>query len=165
MHIAHSSICASSTIAGRSPSEPTFLHTVIGYWDAGRMPRGVWIKFYMAGHGGYPGTGRNGMRPAPFGLPPTEKALDAYLEILGDRPIPWGVSAFGVDLFACGIAEIAVARGGHLHVGLEAYAGDRTPTNAELVREAVALGARYGREPVRAADALAWLGAPATPIP
>ena len=64
--------------------EPTFLHTVVAYWNAGQLPPGAWLKFYMAGSGGYPGTGRNGMRPAPFGLPPTEKALDAYLEILGD---------------------------------------------------------------------------------
>jgi 3-keto-5-aminohexanoate cleavage enzyme len=139
--------------------EPTFLHTVVAYWNAGQMPPGAWLKFYLAGHGGYPGTGRNGMRPAPFGLPPTEKALDAYLEILGDCPIPWGVSAMGADLFACGIAELAVARGGHLHVGLESYAGDRQPTNAELVAEAVALGRRYGRAPVRSSYALEWLGA------
>lgn len=138
--------------------EPTFLHTVVAYWHAGQLPPGAWLKFYMAGHGGYPGTGRNGMRPAPFGLPPTEKALDAYLEILGDCPVPWGVSAMGADLFACGIAELAVARGGHLHVGLESYAGDRTPTNGELIEEAVALGRRYDREPLGPADALAWLG-------
>jgi len=138
--------------------EPTFLHTVVAYWEAGQLPPGAWLKFYLAGHGGYPGTGRNGMRPARFGLPPTEKALDAYLEVLGDCPVPWGVSAMGGDLFACGIGELAVARGGHLHVGLESYAGARTPTNAELVREAVALGRRHGREPVRAPRALAWLG-------
>lgn len=138
--------------------EPTFLHTVVAYWEAGQMPPGAWLKFYMAGHGGYPGTGRNGMQPARFGLPPTEKALDAYLEILGDCPIPWGVSAMGSDLFACGIAELAVRRGGHLHVGLESYCGDRTPTNVELVAEAVALGRRHGREPVRTAQALGWLG-------
>lgn len=138
--------------------EPTFLHTVVAYWNAGQLPPGAWLKFYMAGSGGYPGTGRNGMRPAPFGLPPTEKALDAYLEILGDCPVPWGVSAMGADLFACGIAELAVARGGHLHVGLESYAGSRTPTNVELIEEAVALGRRHGREPLGPAEALAWLG-------
>lgn len=138
--------------------EPTFLHTVVAYWNAGQLPPGAWLKFYLAGSGGYPGTGRNGMHPAPFGLPPTEKALDAYLEILGDCPVPWGVSAMGADLFACGIAELAVARGGHLHVGLESYAGARTPTNVELVEEAVALGRRHGREPVRTHEALAWLG-------
>jgi 3-keto-5-aminohexanoate cleavage enzyme len=138
--------------------EPTFLHTVVAYWRAGRMPRGAWLKFYMAGHGGYPGTGRNGMRPAPFGLPPTVKGLEAYLEILDDCPIPWGVSAFGGDLVGCGIAEAAIVRGGHIHVGLESYAGARTPTNAELIGEVVALAARHGRAPVRGHEAAAWLG-------
>ena len=65
----------------------------------------------------------------------------------------------GADLFACGIAELAVARGGHLHVGLESYAGTRTPTNVELVEEAVALGRRHDREPVPTHQALAWLRA------
>jgi 3-keto-5-aminohexanoate cleavage enzyme len=145
-YIAHLiALCESHALAPTfAIFEPTFLHAVIAYWDAGAMPPGVWIKFYMAGHGGYPGTGRGGMRPAPFGLPPTEKALDAYLEMLGDRPIPWGVSAFGADPFACGIAELAVARGGHLHIGLESYSGTRTPTNVELVEEAVAPVARAG---------------------
>ena len=37
------------------------------------------------------------------------------------------------------------ARGGHLHVGLEFYAGDRTPTDVELIAEAVALCQAAGR--------------------
>jgi uncharacterized protein (DUF849 family) len=122
------------------------------------MPAGAWLKFYMAGRGGYPGTGRNGMRPAPFGLPPTEKALDAYLEILDDCTIHWGVSAMGADLVGCGIAELAIARGGHVHVGLESYDGPRTPTNVELIHEVVQLAARHGREPVRGPDTARWLG-------
>ena len=138
--------------------EPTFLHTVVAYWRSGKLPPGAWLKFYMAGHGGYPGTGRAGMRPAPFGLPPTESALDAYLEILGDCTIPWGVSAFGADLVSCGIAEIAIVRGGHVHAGIEAYGGPRTPTNVELIGEIVDLASRHGRAPVRGPDAASWLG-------
>ncbi|HEV8297239.1 MAG TPA: 3-keto-5-aminohexanoate cleavage protein [Acidimicrobiales bacterium] len=138
--------------------EPTFLHTVVAYWRAGQLPKGAWLKFYMAGHGGYPGTGRNGMQPAPFGLPPTVAALDAYLEILGDCTVPWGVSAMGADLVGCGIAAAAIARGGHIHVGLEAYGGAGTPTNAELVSEVVELAARHHRAAVRGEDAAAWLG-------
>ena len=138
--------------------EPTFLHTVVAYWRAGKLPPGAWLKFYMAGHGGYPGTGRGGMRPAPFGLPPTRAALDAYLEILDECAVPWGVSAFGADLIECGIAEEAIIRGGHVHVGLEAYGGRRTPTNVELISAVVELAARHGRTPVRGNDAASWLG-------
>jgi 3-keto-5-aminohexanoate cleavage enzyme len=138
--------------------EPTFLHTVLAYFNAGRLPNGAWLKFYFAGHGGYPGTGGADRRPAPFGLPPTEKALDAYLEIIGESPIPWGVSAMGGDVVGCGIAEIALRRGGHIHVGLEAYAGSRQPTNAELVDEVVALARSVGRAPVHHSECADFLG-------
>jgi hypothetical protein len=40
------------------------------------------------------------------------------------------------DLCADRVAELALERGGHLHVGLEFYGGDRTPTNVELITEA-----------------------------
>ncbi|MEO5839605.1 MAG: 3-keto-5-aminohexanoate cleavage protein [Acidimicrobiales bacterium] len=138
--------------------EPTFLHTVLAYYNANRLPSGAWLKFYFAGHGGYPGTGGANHRPAPFGLPPTEKALDAYLEIIGDCPIPWGVSAVGGDVVGCGIAELALRRGGHIHVGLEAYSGPRQPTNAELVDEVVTLARSLGRTPVHHRECADFLG-------
>jgi 3-keto-5-aminohexanoate cleavage enzyme len=140
--------------------EPTFLHTVLAYYRAGRLPTGAWLKFYFAGFGGYPGTGGGDRRPAPFGLPPTEKALDAYLEIIGTTDIPWGVSAMGGDVVGCGIAELALQRGGHIHVGLEAYAGPRQPTNAELVAEVVALAETVGRTPVHHRECAGFLGFP-----
>jgi uncharacterized protein (DUF849 family) len=52
--------------------------------------------------------------------------------------------------------------GGHLHVGLEFYAGDRTPTNVELVTEAVEAAALAGREVATSAGAAALLGLPRT---
>lgn len=137
--------------------EPTFLHTVCAYHRAGRLPRGAWLKFYFAGYGGYAGIGAPGMKPAPFGLPPTEKALDAYLEIIDGCDIPWGVSAMGGDVVGCGIAKLAIERGGHIHVGLEAYTGPREPTNAELVTEVVALARSLGREPVHHTECWSWL--------
>ena len=138
--------------------EPTFLHTVLAYYNANRLPSGAWLKFYFAGHGGYPGTGGGDRRPAPFGLPPTEKALDAYLEIIGACRIPWGVSAMGGDVVACGIAELALRRGGHIHIGLEAYAGPRQPTNAELIDEVVSLARSVGRTPVHHRECADFLG-------
>ena len=97
----------------------------------------------------------------PFGLPPTRAALAAYLEILGEADIPGGVSAVGADLFECGIAEAALERGGHLHVGLEMFIGTRQPTNAELVREAVELCRNFGREPLAWDQTADYLGFPA----
>jgi uncharacterized protein (DUF849 family) len=80
-----------------------------------------------------------------FGLPPTTTALEAYLEMLEPSGLPWSVAVLGGDVVACGLAETAVRRGGHVRVGLEDYAGPRNPANAELVREVVALCAKVGR--------------------
>ena len=102
-------------------------------------PQGAWLKFYFGGDLGYPGIGGPNGRGMPFGLPPTEKALDAYLEMMEGCDIPWGVSAVGGDVVECGIAELALERGGHIHVGLEMFAGERQPTNVELVEEVVEL--------------------------
>lgn len=111
--------------------EPGFLHTAVMHWRAGRLPQGSMVKLYLSTQQGYMG--------APFGLPASRSGLDMYLEILGDCTVPWAVSVVGGDVVASGLAQYALERGGHLHLGIEFFAGDRTPTNAELVSEAVAL--------------------------
>jgi uncharacterized protein (DUF849 family) len=129
--------------------EPGFLRATLAWWRAGRLPAGSMIKFYLSTDRGYMG--------APFGLPPTRLALDAYLEALGDCPVPWAVSVVGGDVVGSGLAEYAVERGGHIHLGLEFFAGDRTPSNAELVAEAVAVCEHLGvavASPDEAADIL-----------
>ncbi|MCF2533324.1 3-keto-5-aminohexanoate cleavage protein [Yinghuangia soli] len=128
--------------------EPGFLRTVVAWWRAGRLPAGSMVKLYFSTERGYMG--------APFGLPPTAAALDAYLEILDGCDIPWAVSVVGGDVIAEEVARLALARGGHLHLGLEFYAGDRQPTNAELVTEAVRLCEKAGR-PVATPDETATL--------
>lgn len=57
------------------------------------------------------------------------------------------VSVAGGDLVASAVAEAALAAGGHLHLGLEFFGGDRSPSNVELVREAVALCRSLGHRP------------------
>ena len=132
--------------------EPGFLRTALAWWEAGRLPRGSMIKLYLSTEQGYMG--------APFGLPPTQAALDAYLELLGDCPVPWAVSVVGGDVVATGMAEAAIERGGHVHLGLEFYGGDRTPTNRELVDEAVALVESLGRRPATPDEAAEILDLP-----
>ncbi len=100
--------------------EPGFLRTVMAWWRAKRLPAGAMIKLYFSSDSGYMG--------APFGLPPTVSALDAYMEILSGADLPWAVSLVGGDLVASQVARVALERGGHLHVGLEFYGGDRQPT-------------------------------------
>jgi uncharacterized protein (DUF849 family) len=134
--------------------EPGFLRHALGYWRAGRLPRGALLKLYFGGEGPYLGGARGG---AGFGLPPTPRMLEVYLEMLGDCPLPWSVAVLGGDVFEHGLARAALERGGHLRVGLEDFAGARTPTNAELVDEAARLCDEIGRPlapPVEAAKLL-----------
>ena len=123
--------------------EPGFLRTTLAWWRAGQLPRGSMVKLYFSTEQGYLG--------APFGLPPTEQALDTYLELLEGCDLPWAVSVVGGDVVASDIGRLALERGGHLHLGLEFYGGDRQPTNAELVTEGVALCRAVGR-PVATPD-------------
>ena len=128
--------------------EPGFLRAVIAYERAGLLPAGAFVKLYLAADRGLSGS--------PFGLPPTVAALDAYLELLDGSGLAWAVSAVGDDLPRTPVCAAALARGGHLHVGLEFYGGSRRPTNATLVAEAVEACAASGR-PVATPDQTAGL--------
>ena len=101
-----------------------------------------------------------GLYGAPFGLPPTPTALAAYLELLGGTGLVWAVSAVGDDLGRTDVCRAALEAGGHLHVGLEFYGGERTPTNVELVGEAVDACSRAGRPVASCDEAAALLGLP-----
>jgi uncharacterized protein (DUF849 family) len=132
--------------------EPGFLYTTLLYAKAGKLPAGSMAKFYLSTE--------RGLMGAPFGLPPTAAGLEAYLDLLGDTPIPWAVSVVGGDLGRSDVAKVALERGGHLHLGLEFYGGDRQPTNAQLVEEAVALCEAAGRPVATCAEAAEILELP-----
>ncbi len=139
--------------------EPTWLNHTLAFHRAGRLPAGAMLKLYFGGPNGYFARGRG----VSFGLPPTAKALAAYLEVTelgGGTGLPWSVSAIGGDLLRTPIARLALEAGGHLKVGLEDHAGDRSPTNEELVEEAAALAAQVGRAVASPAEAAAVLGLP-----
>jgi uncharacterized protein (DUF849 family) len=132
--------------------EPGFLRTALTWWRAGRLPQGAMIKLYFGGGFSY----LDGGEGVSFGLPPTRPSFDAYLAMLERCDVPWSVAVIGGDLLASDVARLALEHGGHLHVGLEDYAGARTPTNVELVEEAVALCAEVGR-PVATCDQAATI--------
>jgi 3-keto-5-aminohexanoate cleavage enzyme len=132
--------------------EPGWLRTTLAWWKAGRLPRGAMLKFYLATE--------NALTGSPFGLPPTATALDAYLELLDDCPLPWAVSVVGGDVVASDVTRLALERGSHLHLGLEVYGGDRTPSNAELIAEAVDLCAQVGRPVASSEEAAVLLDLP-----
>lgn len=132
--------------------EPGFVKFILAYVASGKMPPGGMFKLYF---------GTNAM---PFGLPPTEKALDAYLEMIEGSRIPWLVSAFGDDCARCGLAEAAIRRGGHVQVGLEPLGGgDGIVTNLALVEEVVELARANGRRVATPAEAAEILQLPTHP--
>jgi uncharacterized protein (DUF849 family) len=132
--------------------EPGFLRAVVAYDRAGQLPAGSFVKLYLSEDAGLTGS--------PFGLPPTATALAAYLELLDGTDLPWAVSVVGGDVMASEVSTIAIEQGGHLHLGLEFYGGDRTPTNVELVQEAVAACAAAGRPIATSDQAAELLGLP-----
>ena len=138
--------------------EPGFLRNALVYWRLGKLPPGAMLKFYFGGDAGYMGIGSG----VSFGLPPTAKALDAYLEMLETAgcDLPWSVAVMGGDLFATPVARLALERGGHLHTGLEDHLGADHPTNEELTRQAVALCQEVGRPVASCAEAARILRLP-----
>jgi 3-keto-5-aminohexanoate cleavage enzyme len=132
--------------------EPGFLRATLAWHRAGRLPAGTMVKLYLSTEQGLTG--------APFGLPPTRAALDAYLELLEGTGLEWAVSSVGGDVGRSEVGRLALQRGGHLHLGLEFYGGERQPTNLELVQEAAALCAEEGRPVASCDEAAAILGLP-----
>jgi uncharacterized protein (DUF849 family) len=140
--------------------EPGFLRTALVWWHAGAMPPGALIKLYFGGTSGYLiGSGRSG---APFGLPATRRGLDAYLELLDDCPLPWSAAILGGDLTAdADFVRAVLDASGHLHLGLEDHvSASRTPSNVELLREAVAIVESTGRTVATPTETVRVLGLP-----
>jgi uncharacterized protein (DUF849 family) len=141
--------CACGLAAHISIFEPGFLRVALAYHAAGQLPPAK-IQLYFGGP------------DLPFGLPPTEPSLDAYLAMLDGTGLPWMVGVLGGDVRAT-VAEAAIARGGHVRVGLEDHVGPRQPRNEELVGEIVALARRHGRRVATPAEAAELLRVPALP--
>jgi 3-keto-5-aminohexanoate cleavage enzyme len=137
--------------------EPGFLRTTLAYEKAGRLPTGAFVKFYFAG----PYNFLDGRRSnVTFGLPPTRKALDAYLEMMEGSTLAWAVSVLGGSVAATGLARAAIERGGHVRVGLEDYCGEDQPSNADLVAEVVEISRAVGRRIATPDEASRILGLP-----
>ena len=111
---------------------PDYVDAVVAEHSRRGLPPGSLVKLYLS---------------PDFGLPPTLDSLEQYISMLAGTGLPWAVAVLGGDVVGSGIAEEAVARGGHVRVGLEDFASSsgRTPRNAELVAEVADLARRSGR--------------------
>jgi uncharacterized protein (DUF849 family) len=129
--------------------EPGFLRVALAYHRAGAIPPGALVKLYFGGPRAF------------FGLHPNEAGLNAYLDMLEGTGLHWSVAVLGGDVVECGLARLALERGGHVRVGLEDYAGPRQPSNVELMGELTALCGEVGRPVASCAEARGILGLPA----
>lgn len=138
---------------GLAPSisifDPSFLRVALAVHDARALPPGALIKLYFGGN-------------IPFGLPPTTASLEAYLAMLDGSDLPWLVAVLGGDVVESGLAQAALDRGGHLRVGLEDYAGTRSPSNVELVEQLAEMIMASGRTIATAEETHQILGIPLT---
>lgn len=142
---------------GISIFEPGFLRYVLAYEKAGRLPAGANVRFYLGGEGSYRGEGHVDLL---FGLPAKPRSVETYLDMIEGSDITWSVAVLSGDVLDNGVARRALELGGHVRVGLEDFAGPRTPTNVELVSEVVALINEVGRPLATAAEAAKIIGLP-----
>jgi len=114
--------------------DPTHLRTALKFLDLGILEEPLVIKFYLGGP------------EQPFGLPPTPKSLEAYVEMLEGARVVWFASCFGGDVIP--LAPYAVGMGGHIRVGLEDfhYSEDGQLTNVQIVERAAAIVRAMGCE-------------------
>jgi len=147
--------------ASISVFDASFLRATLAFKAAGRLPHGALVKLYFGGeYGLFDGT----PGALTFGFRPTVKALEAYLEMLEGSGLVWLVNVYGGDVTASGMARLALERGGHVRVGLEDFAGERTPSNLELVEEVVELAQQLGRPIATTQQTAAMMGLPSRSI-
>lgn len=79
-----------------------------------------------------------------FGFPPAPNYLEVHLSLLRETAsdAPWMIAGLGVDIRP--LIPLAVARGGHVRVGLEDCPLGAETSNVALVEEAVRLVAESG---------------------
>jgi uncharacterized protein (DUF849 family) len=96
----------------------------------------------------------------PGGMPGTADALVAGVAALPPQVTSW--SATGIGRSTLAVAMTALAKGGHLRVGMEDVLtirrGVPVESNTQLVERAVALGAIAQRRPMTTAEARTLLG-------
>jgi 3-keto-5-aminohexanoate cleavage enzyme len=89
----------------------------------------------------------------PFGLPPTIKSLEAYLEMIKDVRANWFAATLGGDNLP--LVPVIVSLGGHVRVGLEdyQYAHDGQLTNSQITERAASVICAMGHQVATPAEA------------
>ena len=107
--------------------DASFLRAALVFLDKGVLTEPLLLKFYFGGP------------TLPFGLPPTLKSLEAYLDMLSDVRCNWFAATLGGDNLPF-VPQI-VSMGGHVRIGLEdyQYATEGQLSNAQIVDRAVGM--------------------------
>ena len=114
--------------------DASFLRAALVFLDKGVLTEPLLLKFYFGGP------------TLPFGLPPTLKSLEAYLDMLSGVRCNWFAATLGGDNLPF-VPQI-VRLGGHVRIGLEDY---QYPTegqlsNVQIVDRAVGMITSMGHE-------------------
>ncbi len=87
--------------------DPSFLRAALIFLDQGLLTEPLLLKFYLGGP------------ELPFGLPPSLKSLEAYLDMLQGVRANWFAATLGGDNLP--MVPLIVSLGGHVRIGLEDY--------------------------------------------
>jgi 3-keto-5-aminohexanoate cleavage enzyme len=114
--------------------DASFLRAALIFLEEGVLTEPLLLKFYLGGP------------ELPFGLPPTLKSLEAYLDMIKDVRANWFAATLGGDNLP--LVPLIVSLGGHVRIGLEdyQYAREGQPTNAQLAERAAGVIRAMGHE-------------------
>ena len=114
--------------------DASFLRAALVFLEQGVLTEPLLLKFYLGGP------------ELPFGLPPTLKSLEAYLDMLKGVRVNWFGATLGGDNLP--LVPVIVSLGGHVRVGLEdyQYAREGQLTNPQIVERAVTTIRAMGHE-------------------
>ena len=114
--------------------EPGFLRAALVFLDQGLLSEPLLLKFYL------------GAGEQCFGMPPTLKSLEAYLEMIKGVRCIWFAATLGGDNLP--MVPLIASLGGHVRVGLEdhQYTREGQLSNSQIVERAAATIRTMGHE-------------------
>jgi len=114
--------------------EPGFLRAALVFLDQGLLTEPLLLKFYLGGP------------EVTFGLPPTIRSLEAYLQMIEGVRCNWFAATLGGDNLP--LVPAIVSLGGHIRIGLEdyQYAHDGQLSNPMIAERAASTVRAMGHE-------------------
>jgi 3-keto-5-aminohexanoate cleavage enzyme len=114
--------------------DPSGIRAALVFLNQGILTEPLLFKFYFGGP------------ELPFGLPPSLRSIEAYLDMLKEVRANWFVATLGGDNLP--MVPLIVSLGGHVRVGLEDYQYPREGrfSNSQIVERAASMIRGMGHE-------------------